>query len=74
MASTQLTPDVKSSGGALGFFRDVKNEMKKVAWPNRRELGGYTETVIVAAITSSLLIWAIDAVFSVLFRLVMGVQ
>ena len=74
MASTQMTPDVKSSGGVSGFMRDVKNEMKKVTWPNRRALLGYTATVIVASLTSALLIWAIDAIFSVLFRLVMGVQ
>ena len=74
MASTQMTPDVKSSGGVSGLMRDVKNEMKKVTWPNRRELLGYTATVIVASLTSALLIWAIDAIFSVLFRLVMGVQ
>lgn len=74
MASTQITPDVKSSGGVMSFLRDVKTEMKKVAWPSRRELGGYTATVIVASFMSALLIWVIDAVFSVLFRLVMGVQ
>lgn len=74
MAAQQFTPDIKSSSGVSGFLRDVKTEMKKVAWPNRRELVGYTITVITSTLFAALAIWAIDAILSVLFRLVMGVQ
>ncbi|MCD2436173.1 preprotein translocase subunit SecE [Acidaminococcus sp. NSJ-142] len=74
MAASQFTPDIKSSSGVTGFLREVKVEMKKVAWPNKRELMGYTVTVIMSSLFSALLIWAIDAILSVLFRLVMGVQ
>ncbi|WP_419196782.1 preprotein translocase subunit SecE [Acidaminococcus fermentans] len=48
--------------------------MKKVTWPTKRELIGYTITVILSSLFAAFLIWAIDAVLSVLFRLVMGVQ
>ena len=48
--------------------------MKKAARPNKRELMGYTVTVIMSSLFSALLIWAIDAILSVLFRLVMRVQ
>lgn len=74
MAASQFTPDIKSSSGVTGFLREVKVEMKKVAWPNKRELMGYTVTVIMSSLFSALLIWAINAILSVLFRLVMGVQ
>ena len=74
MAASQFTPDIKSSSGVTGFLREVKVEMKKVAWPNKRELMGYTVTVIMSSLFSALLIWAIDAILSVLFRLVMGAQ
>nr|WP_279127101.1 preprotein translocase subunit SecE [Acidaminococcus fermentans] len=57
-----------------GFLREVKTEMKKVTWPTKRELIGYTITVILSSLFAAFLIWAIDAVLSVLFRLVMGVQ
>ena len=74
MAGTQFTPEVKSTSGGGGFLREVKTEMKKVTWPTKRELIGYTITVILSSLFAAFLIWAIDAVLSVLFRLVMGVQ
>lgn len=74
MAGTQFTPEVKSTSGVGGFLREVKTEMKKVTWPTKRELIGYTVTVILSSLFAAFLIWAIDAVLSVLFRLVMGVQ
>ena len=74
MAASQFTPEVKSPSGVGGFLREVKTEMKKVTWPTKRELIGYTITVILSSLFAAFLIWAIDAVLSVLFRLVMGVQ
>ena len=74
MAGTQFTPEVKSTSGVGGFLREVKTEIKKVTWPTKRELIGYTITVILSSLFAAFLIWAIDAVLSVLFRLVMGVQ
>ncbi|WP_297862523.1 preprotein translocase subunit SecE [uncultured Acidaminococcus sp.] len=74
MAASQFTPDVKSTSGMGGFLREVKTEMKKVTWPTKRELIGYTITVIVSSLFAAFLIWAIDAILSILFRLVMGVQ
>lgn len=74
MAGTQFTPEVKSTSGVGGFLREVKTEMKKVTWPTKRELIGYTITVILSSLFAAFLIWAIDAVLSVLFHLVMGVQ
>ena len=70
MAASQITPDGKSTPGTGGFLR----EMKKVTWPTKRELIGYTVTVILSSLFAAFLIWAIDAILSVLFRLVMGVQ
>lgn len=74
MAGSQFTPEVKSTSGVGGFLREVKTEMKKVTWPTKRELIGYTITVILSSLFAAFLLWAIDAVLSVLFRLVMGVQ
>lgn len=74
MVASQITPDGKSTPGTGGFLREVKTEMKKVTWPTKRELIGYTVTVILSSLFAAFLIWAIDAILSVLFRLVMGVQ
>lgn len=74
MASSQITPDSKSSVSISGFLRDAKAEMKKVIWPDKRTLVSYTVIVITSSLFSALLIWAVDAILSVLFRFVMGVQ
>ena len=74
MAASQFTPDVKSTSGMGGFLREVKTEMEKVTWPTKRDVTGHTFTVIVSSLFAAFLIWAIDAILSILFRLVMGVQ
>ncbi len=74
MASSQIIPDTKNSAGISGFLRDAKAEMKKVIWPEKRTLVSYTVIVITSSLFSALLIWAVDAILSVLFRFVMGVQ
>lgn len=74
MASSQITPDSKNSVSISGFLRDAKAEMKKVIWPDKRTLVSYTVIVITSSLFSALLIWAVDAILSVLFRFVMGVQ
>ena len=73
MADTTNTTPAKKRG-IMKFFRETKAEMKKVTWPTKRELIGYTVTVILSSLFAAFLIWAIDAILSVLFRLVMGVQ
>lgn len=50
------------------FLREVKAEMKKVAWPNKKELASYTGVVFVSVILVSILIWIIDTGFTQAFR------
>ncbi len=73
MAVPQTTTDLKSANGLALFFREVKNEMKKVTWPTKQELLAYTIVVILATCFVAFLIWIIDGFFSQLFRLLMGV-
>ncbi len=42
------------------FFSEVSAELKKVAWPNRQELSGYTSVVIVSLLFVGLLVFGID--------------
>lgn len=46
------------------FVRDVKAELKKVTWPNRKEVIAHTGVVFVTVVVIAALIWAIDAVFA----------
>jgi len=73
MAVPQTTTNLKSANGLALFFREAKNEMKKVTWPTKQELLAYTIVVILATCFVAFLIWIIDGAFSQLFRLLMGV-
>lgn len=45
---------------ALKFFREARNEMRKVAWPSRRETVQTTFIVMIIIVIFSLIIWVID--------------
>ncbi len=48
----------------VGFINEVKNELKKVSWPNRDELIGSTIVVLVTVAILSVFVGACDLVFS----------
>lgn len=50
------------------FVKDVRSELRKVAWPNRKELTSYTAIVLVAVAIVAVYIGAIDS----LIRLLLG--
>ncbi len=56
-------------GGITSFFRGVKQEMKKVQWPTKRELVRYTIVVFITVIFISFIIMAVDFVFMEIFKL-----
>jgi preprotein translocase subunit SecE len=51
----KLTQKTKS------FFTEVRSEMKKVTWPNRRELYGATSVAVTVTIVVSALVGMMDA-------------
>lgn len=46
------------------FFKGTLNELKKVHWPNRREIIIYTSVVLVAVVAVGVLIWLFDSALS----------
>ena len=46
------------------FFREVRGELRKVAWPSRQETIRYTIIVLVTVVVLTALIGALDWVFS----------
>ena len=52
------------------FLREVRAELKKVAWPNKQELISYTGIVFVSVVFVALLIWLIDAGLTQALRLI----
>ena len=46
------------------FFREVKQELKKVAWPSREELSTYTIVVFGVTTVLTLVVFGMDWVFN----------
>ncbi len=46
------------------FFREVKAELKKVSWPNKKELASYTGVVFISVVVVAILIWLTDTLLN----------
>ncbi len=49
---------------ASRFLREVRNELRKVNWPNRKELMAYTVVVLVTVFIVTTFIGVVDLIFS----------
>jgi preprotein translocase subunit SecE len=54
------------------YMREVRGELRKVAWPNRQEVVSYTIVVLVATLVLIGVIFVMDAVFGRLTFLIFG--
>ena len=52
------------ASGMKRFLREVRAELKKVSWPDKKELSAYTGVVFISVIVAGVLIWVIDAVLT----------
>lgn len=53
------------------FLKEVRLEMKRVTWPNRREVSGATWVVIVTVVIIALFIGVVDQVLMRLLGLIL---
>ena len=51
------------------FLREVKSELKKVSWPNKKELTANTIVVLVSVFFAATMIWIIDSICSRILKL-----
>lgn len=59
-----------TSWARLGkFLREVRAELRKVAWPNRKELVTYTMVVVVTVLIVAAFLGVVDVVVSELLSL-----
>ena len=56
------------------FFREVRQELKKVAWPTRRELLAYTIVVLVSVVVLTSFVFGLDALISRGVLAIFGVE
>ena len=54
------------------FFKDIRGELKKVAWPTKKQVINNTAVVIVVVIISSIGISLVDYFFGLIVRLFFG--
>jgi preprotein translocase subunit SecE len=69
--ATQETAVQSDGSRVTRFFREVKSEMKKVSWPNKKELISYTGVVFVAVVFVSILIWFCDTAFAKMLEVIL---
>lgn len=55
----------------LQFFKDSRDELKKVTWPDREEVTSFTVVVIVAVCVISVFLWLVDTGIMALIKVVM---
>lgn len=58
--------------GPVQYVGEVRSELKRVHWPNRRELATYATAVIIAVVIMTTYIYGVDTVFSELIFQVFG--
>ena len=52
--------------GPMQFLREVRGELRKVAWPSRSETVNYSIVVLVTIVVLGAIIYGLDWVFSTL--------
>lgn len=63
----------KGSFKKLGtYLRGVKAEVKKVNWPNKRELINHTAVVVALCTVVGVVIWLFDTIVRSLLSLIIG--
>jgi len=55
------------------FLRDVRQEMRKVVWPSKRQTINYTIVVVFAVFFVAALTAVTDAAFGAIFRRLLGI-
>ena len=72
-AQQAAQPKDKQRTSMKEYFRGVKQEMKRVVWPTKKELGSYTVLVLVACGFFALLFWGIDSGFLAILKGLLGI-
>lgn len=63
---------VKSKDKIATYFRGVKSEIKKVLWPNKKELINYTSVVLFISILTALVVYVLDLAIGGILSLIIS--
>lgn len=71
MLEKDKSAPTKALGGVMGWYRDlrnflaeVRNELKRVTWPSRKEVYATTIVVIATSIFFGVYLWGLDVLLS----------
>jgi preprotein translocase subunit SecE len=64
VARRPMPQERKKRVGPRQFLKEVRQELKKVAWPTRKELFAYTMVVLFAVVVLTTLVFGLDLLFS----------
>jgi len=67
-------PERKKRVGPRQFIREVRQELRKVAWPTRRELFAYTLVVLVSVVVLTSFVFGLDFLISKGVLFIFGVE
>jgi preprotein translocase subunit SecE len=62
MKSAGSGPTPRTRTSAKQFLREVRGELRKVVWPNRKEVTSYTIVVLVTTLVLVGIVWGMDEV------------
>jgi len=56
----------------ISFFKDSREELKKVTWPDREEVSSFTVVVVISLVVFSIFLWLVDTGLMALIKVVMN--
>ena len=64
----------EKNNGIIGFFREVKAEVKKITWPSKNETKKAFIAVVVFTLLYTILVGGLDSIFSSLFKIILNLK
>ncbi len=68
-----MAEEVKKRKDYGRWFREMKSELKKVVWPDKKTVMKNTLTVLLCTLAIGVCIWVFDAVAINFFRMIISV-
>lgn len=62
---------VKQKRSPVKFLKNVWSELKKVSWPNRKEMTTFTVVVVISVLLMAVILWVFDSIFSFLLGFIL---
>ncbi|MBC7087019.1 MAG: preprotein translocase subunit SecE [Tissierellales bacterium] len=58
----QPTEKTKKTNRLSSYFKGVRSELRKVIWPNRKELTNYTGVVLFMSVLAAIVVYLLDLI------------